>query len=224
MDDFLHNLRSGKLKQGDRSNRSYNDPQFKGGARRNSMDRRKGHFDNKESFERLNAIKEILETLAETQKRMASAYQARTRAEERKARAMEVLAKNLYRMLNPDAKDADELFAFEPPTEIEPETEAPKEHTRPQQEELSNEDQLEELDADSDIEDETSEDNSEISTGRLTEVDRNTLQTVIAQLRDEGNGWEKIARHIAAQGYPTVSGKGLWRGIMVKNLFEKLTA
>ena len=72
MDDFLHNLRSGKLKQGDRSNRPYD----KGGARRNMMDRRKGHYDNnKESSERLNAIKEVLEALTETQKRVAEAYQ-----------------------------------------------------------------------------------------------------------------------------------------------------
>ena len=41
MDDFLHNLRSGKLKQSDRSNRSYGDSQYKGGQRRNAMDRRK---------------------------------------------------------------------------------------------------------------------------------------------------------------------------------------
>ena len=85
MDDFLHNLRSGKLKQPDRSNRPYSDPQYKGGQRRNAMDRRKKELD---AFERLNAVKEALESISETQKRMAEAYEARTRAEERKARAM----------------------------------------------------------------------------------------------------------------------------------------
>ena len=74
MDDFLHNLRSGKLKQADRSNRSYNDPQYKGSQRRNSMDRRKKEID---AFERLNAVKEVLESISETQKRMARAYEAR---------------------------------------------------------------------------------------------------------------------------------------------------
>ena len=69
MDDFLHNLRSGKLKQPDRSGRTYGDPQYKN--KRNLMDRRKRDQDSKESFERLNVIKEILETVSETQKRMA---------------------------------------------------------------------------------------------------------------------------------------------------------
>ena len=112
MDDFLHNLRSGKLKQGDRSNRSYGDQQYKGGPRRNAMDRRKGHYDNKESTERLNAIKEVIEALTDTQKRMAEAYQARTAAEERKARAIEILAKSVYRLANPNASAAEveEMF------------------------------------------------------------------------------------------------------------------
>ncbi|RJQ65978.1 MAG: hypothetical protein C4519_26545 [Desulfobacteraceae bacterium] len=240
MDDFLHNLRSGKLKQVDRTNRSYNDQQFKGGPRRN-MDRRKGHYDNKESSERLHAIKEVLETLAESQKRMTEAYLARTRAEERKARAMEVLAKNLYRMLNPNAADADELFALEQP-------ESPREQTRPayesaqanhtaeaEQEAFSDEsqalnDSAEEMDTYSAEADEvanedemqaTGEGQAE-SSGRLTEVDRQTLFRTIDQMRGEGYGWEKIARHISSQGYPTVSGKGSWRGIMVKNLFERM--
>jgi hypothetical protein len=115
MDDFLHNLRSGKLKHPDRSNRPYSDPQYKGGQRRNVMDRRKKELD---AFERLGAVKEVLESISETQKHMVQAYEARTKAEERKARALEVLAKNLYRMLNPQAQDADELFTAVAPIQI----------------------------------------------------------------------------------------------------------
>lgn len=251
MDDFLHNLRSGKLKQGGQSNRPYNDPQYKGGIRRNNMmDRRKsGHHDNKESSERLNAIKLVLESLAETQKRMADAYQARTRAEERKARAMEVLAKNLYKMLNPTANDADELFATQAlpvaeqgsksldldPTPLSKMKEVVESTLFEEEESFGASDNDAEMDVaaaqEEDADDQDMEEDEEDiitdekvikSRGRLTDVDRHTLFSVITQMRGHGDGWEKIARHVSTQGYPTISGKGSWRGIMIKNLYEKM--
>ena len=198
MDDFLHNLRSGKLKQQDRG-RSYNDPQYKSGQRRGSMDRRKKEL---ESFERLNAIREVLETISETQKSMAEAYLQRTQAEIRKARAMEVLAKNVYQMLNPNAKDADALFAAEPVAERAPQ---PIKTIEPP----SN-------DTVADVAAATSE--------KLTGDQRQALFNLIGEMRDSGSKWEQIARHIASKGYPTVSGKGTWRGVMAKNLYEKMIA
>lgn len=245
MDDFLHNLRSGKLKQQSGGNRPFNDPQYKGGVRRNQMDRRnKGHHDNKESTERLNAIKEVLENLERTQRQMAEAYAARTRAEERKARAMEILAKNLYKMLNPNAEDVEQLFAEEPaasqistvvpsPMALRSIVEHQDEDIDPQEETFDLDQgygDVEETDEDLDGveedaleegDDEEDEDAPRVK-GRLTEVDRHTLYAVISQMRETGEGWEKIARHIASQGYPTVSGKGSWRGVMVKTLFEKM--
>lgn len=219
MDDFLHNLRSGKLKQGDRSNRSYGDQQYKGGPRRNTMDRRKGHYDNKESFERLNAIKEVIETLADTQKRMAEAYQARTVAEERKARAMEILAKSLYRLVNPNATatEADELFAKEPLPAPVKEIAAPSENEQPQM--TADDETLED-----EIESEPERDNASKPEGKLSKADRQKLNDVIRKMRAGGKGWENIARHISSSGYPTISGKGHWRGAMVKSLFEKMEA
>ena len=203
MDDFLHNLRSGKLKQPDRSNRPYNDPQYKGGQRRNAMDRRKKELD---AFERLNAVKEALESISETQKRMAEAYESRTRAEERKARAMEVLAKNLYRMLNPEAKDVDQLFAPEPQLQIDP---------------PGNDDPLEILEDDT-VEEDDDKYEKNAANQKLTDEDRQRLFVIIDRMRIAGDNWEKIARHIASQGYSTVSGKGNWRGIMAKTLYEKM--
>jgi hypothetical protein len=205
MDDFLHNLRSGKLKQPDRSNRPYNDPQYKGGQRRNSMDRRKKELD---AFERLNAVKEALESISETQKRMAEAYEARTRAEERKARAMEILAKNLYRMLNPEAKDVDELFAPEP--DPQPQITVPLAEASP------------EIPEDSPVEDDTDKIQADTANQKLTDEDRQRLFVIIDRMRLAGDNWEKIARHIASQGYSTVSGKGNWRGIMARSLYEKM--
>jgi hypothetical protein len=205
MDDFLHNLRSGKLKQTDRSGRSYNDPQYKGGPRRNVMDRRKREL---ETFERLNAVKEVLETISETQKRMVEATEARTKAEERKARAMEILAQNVYRMINPNATDADTLFSKQP--EIEPVSAIP-----PAEPAVTVESSADEA------KDESTPDTESQSTGRLSLKDRDILVDLIGQMRADGQNWEKIARHIASKGYPTVSGRGTWRGITAKNLFDK---
>jgi hypothetical protein len=211
MDDFLHNLRSGKLKHTDRSGRSYNDPQYKGGPRKNVMDRRKREL---ETFERLNAVKEVLETISETQKRMVEATEARTKAEERKARAMEILAQNMYRMLNPNAKDVDTLFSLQPEIEQTSEVEQTSAIPEPDQavtvESPAKETQVE-----------NAPDVESKSTGRLSRNDRDILVDMIGQMRADGQSWEKIARHIAEKGYPTVSGRGSWRGITAKNLFDK---
>lgn len=201
MDDFLHNLRSGKLKQQDRS-RSYGDPQYKGGQRRNVMDRRKKEL---EAFERLTAVKEVLEAISQTQKRMADAYEARTQAENRKARALEVLAQNIYRMLNPDAKNVEDLFAPEPASEATAAADAM----------MTVDDQSSETaEADSAVE----------SPRKLSDEERQTLFELIGQMREDGSKWEQIARHITSQGYPTLSGKGTWRGVMAKNIYEKMTS
>lgn len=207
MDDFLHNLRSGKLKQQDRT-RSYSDPQYKGGQRRNVMDRRKKEL---EAFERLTAVKEVLEAISQTQKRMADAYEARTRAENRKARALEILAQNIYRMLNPDAQNVEDLFA--------PETASGA--VAPVDEMMTVDDQNSET---AEAEAEAEADSTPESTRKLSDEQRQTLFELISQMREDGSKWEQIARHIASKGYPTVSGKGTWRGVMAKNIYEKMAS
>lgn len=232
MDDFLHNLRSGKLKQSDRSNRPYGDQQYKGGSRRNVMDRRKGHFDNKESFERIHAIKDALELLADTQKRMAEAYVERTRAEERKARAMEVMAKSLYRIANPTADDAEELFATTaPPVQVKEAEARPAPEASYDMIEEETVVDFEDID-EADLQAETAEDaavdadpgSAEESQNKLSDDDRQAVSDIVNQMRTEGNSWENIARHISSMGYPTLSGKGHWRGAMVKSLHEKMVS
>ena len=139
---------------------------------------------------------------------MADAYEERTRAENRKARAMEVLAKNLYQMLNPKAQNVDALFAPEPETESKAAPEPVK--------------AIEATKEDPEV---TDSDTEAASTPRkLTNEQRQTLFNLIGEMRDAGTKWEKIARHIASEGYPTASGKGTWRGVMAKNLYEKMIA
>lgn len=203
MDDFLHNLRSGKLKQPDRTNRSYGDSQYKN--KRNVMDRRKRDFEAKETSERLSAIKEMLESVADTQKRMADYHQTLTKVEERKAKSLEIIARSLYRMAFPQATDVDDLLSSHPAltetetgtaTKIETEDAAPAEYAY---QEGSDQD-------------------------KVNGDHRKEIFNLIQRMRKDGNSWEKIARQIASQGLPTISGRGSWRGVMVKNLFEKMNS
>lgn len=82
MSDFLHNLRSGKFKRTD--NRSYNDPQYRGGHRRGENDRRQGQQHPLAAAEQITAsvkdafseIKIVLEEIAANQDRMANAMES----------------------------------------------------------------------------------------------------------------------------------------------------
>lgn len=206
MDDFLHNLRSGKLKQPDRTNRSYGDPQYKN--KRNVMDRRKRDSEAKETSERLSAIKEMLQSVAETQKRMVDWHAARAKIEERKTRALEIVARSLYRLANPQATDVEDLFPL-----------------------LSKQISMEVDRTAAATPDRNQEDASRAGTNGDGDMDqdkfngdgnRKELYDLIHKMRKDGTSWEKIARQIASQGIPTISGRGNWRGVMVKNLYEKM--
>ncbi len=93
MNDFLHNLRSGKFKRNDRSNRSYRDPQHRGSQWRGDADGRKSphHASNDVVLEINKALKDI----AASHRRFADAYESKVRADERGAAAMESIAEFL---------------------------------------------------------------------------------------------------------------------------------
>ena len=93
MDDFLHNLRSGKLKQGDRGRRDYSD--YKGPQRRAGSERRRTDYYAKVTGDNFAMVKDALESLAEQQKRIADALSARRDAESRIAEALETIAARL---------------------------------------------------------------------------------------------------------------------------------
>jgi hypothetical protein len=90
MDDFLHNLRSGKLKQTDRGRRDYSD--YKGPQRRATNERRKTDYYAKVTNENFALIKETLDVLADCQKRIADAVVERGEAQDRIANALETIA------------------------------------------------------------------------------------------------------------------------------------
>lgn len=90
MDDFLHNLRSGKLKQPDRGRRDYSD--YKGPQRRAGNERRKPDYYAKVTSENFALVKDSLDLLIENQKRMADAVVASGKTDARIADALESIA------------------------------------------------------------------------------------------------------------------------------------
>jgi len=183
MDDFLHNLRSGKLKQSDRG-RSHSD--YKGPQRRVSSERRRTDYYAKVTGEHFALVKDAIESLAEQQKRIADALAANENTQTRIAEALETIAARF------DGEQADKASSpAGDPTAADVSSAAPE-----------------------------SEIEWEASGNKLAEEDRPKLMHMIATLRNDGQSWEKIARHMIEKSVPTVSGKGTWRGSAVKKFWN----
>lgn len=196
MDDFLHNLRSGKLKHHDRGRRDYSD--YKGPQRRAGADRRKHEHYAKAKKENMNMVKELLETISQNNKRMADAYEARSAVEERKAAALESIAKGLAVYLKSEKPEVEPLVdPVEAPSE---EAIAVKEETAPA----------------------LPEEIIDIKSDRLLDADRKKVFDIISKQKDKKESWEQIARYLVSKSIPTLSGKGKWRGQVVKSFFNKI--
>ncbi|GAB6907502.1 hypothetical protein DESC_350017 [Desulfosarcina cetonica] len=201
MDDFLHNLRSGKLKQTDRSRRDYTD--YKGPQRRAGNERRKPDYYTKVTNENFALIKETLDVLAENQTRIADTIATQNITATRIANSLEALATMIgrkwgYEDLLPHTDEADTMASR---CETDPAS-SPSSHSvaAPQAAPAEKAPSAEET---------SSEEEEEPST-----------LDVIAGMREEGESWEKIARYLDNHQVPTVSGKGKWRGPAVKKLWE----
>lgn len=197
MDDFLHNLRSGKLKQPDQSRRQYNDPQYKNQQRRNIQDRRKKDNDSVIINENISALKDAFQNIANNQKLMAEAMENRSKAEERKAIALEKVVESVEKLLERFQEKSSHTESVSPEPSIQKNPEAEE----------------------TDIPETDLKDSS-----RLTNKGREKVKEIISLQRKEGISYDKIARHLENEGYPTLSGKGKWRGQTIKRLFESTAA
>ena len=189
MDDFLHNLRSGKLKQTDRGRRDYSD--YKGPQRRVNNDRRKTDYYAKVTNENFALIKETLDALSDSQKRIADAMMERGKAESRIAEALEDIAE-MMKGQRPEAEDSI--------SQPDGASNNMVSDSRPDSSGAATEF--------SDIHPDSEE-------GTRFE-DKPDLIGTISTMRDQGDSWEKIARYFDEQNIPTVSGKGKWRGPAIK--------
>jgi hypothetical protein len=104
MDDFLHNLRTGK--RFDR-NRKPHDGKFQSPERQRSREG-DGAILKTISAEQIPALKIIMEGIAGNQKRIADAAERRVIAEERKADAMETIAKHIKELFSATGRQKEE--------------------------------------------------------------------------------------------------------------------
>lgn len=199
MDDFLHNLRSGKLKQQDRGRRDYTD--YKGPQRRAGNERRKPDYYAKVTSENFALVKNSLDALTDHQKRIADAMAARKQTDARIADALETIAAMLGRHWGYE-KD---LPRVSEPIEVEPEPNGDP--------------------GDSNVPGKVVDGFAGIGTGnrKISDNDKPRLLGIITAMRADGDSWEKIARHMDERDIPTVSGKGKWRGPAVKKFWEAQT-
>lgn len=194
MDDFLHNLRSGKLKQPDRGRQNYQD--YKGPQRRAGNERRRPDYYAKVTAENFALVKDSLDALAENQKRIANAMANREKTEARIADALETIASMMQRRVGGQDTGNAGVLPAAPKTDQD----AP----------------------DSRVTEEVATDRPGIAKGdkKLTAKDKPGLLETISAMRADGESWEKIARHMDKHNIPTVSGKGKWRGPAIKKFWD----
>jgi hypothetical protein len=199
MDDFLHNLRTGKNKPFDRNRKQFDSNGYKNPDRQGPNDnRRKDAFQRTPPVDHFPAIKILLGDIAEGQRRLADIYERRATAEERLASAMERIAagfteKNLVVSAPEKRAGADSRMI--------PETVKPAPVSQPAAPEAS----------------------VAVITGGAADaiqsgLDREGVLEMIGALRKEQFSYEKIAGTLKAKGIPTFSGKGAWHSQTVSKL------
>jgi hypothetical protein len=125
MDDFLHNLRTSKRFE---RNRKPHEGKFPSPDRQRNRESVDGNLLKTISGEHFPALKIIMEGLAGSQKRIADAAEKRVAAEERKAEAMETIAKHVKELFSAISSQKEELPQV---TEQLPEKDAaPRKKTR----------------------------------------------------------------------------------------------
>lgn len=194
MDDFLHNLRSGKLKQPERGRRDFTD--FKGNQRRTGSERRRTDYYAKVTNENFALVKDSLALLAQRQHQISDALIAGNTIDLRIAEALEAIAVMMARHWGyPDLPAQDGRPADAP---------------------------LKEQAADAALAQtvDTQPESRDPGHPRLGDEDRSGMLDTIAAMRAGGESWEKIARHLEDRKCPTLSGKGKWRGPAVKKFWD----
>jgi hypothetical protein len=199
MDDFLHNLRTGKNKPFDRNRKQFDSNGYKNPDRQGTNDnRRKDAFQRPPSVDHFPAIKILLGDISDGQRRLADIYERRATAEERIASALERIASG-FSDNNPPLQPAVSELKIEQESRVVSETDEPALVLQPEITTTL-------------FQTEKTDDSIEL------ELDRNRVLEIIGDMRKEQMSYEKIARTLEVQGIPTFSGKGAWHSQTVSKL------
>jgi len=202
MDDFLHNLRTGKNKPFDRNRKQFDNNGYKGPDRQGPNDnRRKEAFQRTPPVDHFPAIKLLLGDIADGQRRQAEIDDRRATAEERIASALERIASGFLEK-NLAATVAVPVNETCRDSRIIPETVKQKRVSKSAAPDDISGDAKREMAADV------------ITPG----TNRESILERIGAMRKEAFSYEKIARKLEEQGIPTFSGKGAWHSQTVSKL------
>ncbi len=197
MDDFLHNLRTGKLKRDGRdynryrgnSNNGYSGQQYKSPQRRNGQDRRNTSQASPRDHECIPEILKALEMVCKNQSRIADADEKLASFEKRKADSMERIEgylKQVAEFISNIGSVSTEKEQNEPVTET----------ARTNPDKTSNK--------------------AMVATDKMIQI--------IQNMRIDGKSYTKIADYLIEKRIPTLSGKGKWYPGTVSNILKKETA
>jgi hypothetical protein len=203
MDDFLHNLRTGKNKPFDRNRKQFDNNGYKSPERQGPNDnRRKDAFQRSPPVDHFPAIKILLGDITDGQRRQAEIDDRRATAEERIASALERIASGFFEknlaaasVVGPENKTGRN-------SRIVPETVKPARFSKSAAPDAIFGAVKTDIAAD------------DIKPG----MDRESVLERIGAMRKEQFSYEKIARTLEAQGIPTFSGKGAWHSQTVSKL------
>lgn len=220
MDDFLHNLRSGKLKQQDRTRREHTDyNKTSQQQRRSGYDRRRTDYYAKITSDHFMLIRDAMNALGENQRRITEAMVTRNNMMSRVVTALDALVAMLGREwghtdLIPPKMDTP---AF--PDTVQTEPDPPNSSSSPEDNSV-----FQSFDDDMPFEANPVDDAEDILPMEMDAIEEaesaSGILDVIAAMRVEGESWKKIAEYFDAQQIPTLSGRGKWSGPAVKKLWE----
>jgi hypothetical protein len=208
MDDFLHNLRTGKNKPFDRNRKQFDNNGYKGSERQGPNDnRRKEAFQRSPPVDHFPAIKLLLGNITDGQRRQAEIDDRRATAEERIASALERIA-SVFLEKNLASAVAGQEKKTRRDSRIVPEAVKPACVSQPAVPDAVS--GAVKADSAADV----------LQPG----VDRESVIERIGAMRKEAFSYEQIARMLETQGIPTFSGKGAWHSQTVSKLCHQFHA
>lgn len=174
MDDFLYKLRNAKNRSGyDRSRRTQDSYPYRTGDRKRPKGKKPPKMSGVSS-DHLAAIRKALETIVENQKQLMDAEGVRREIEERKALALETIARLVGNLKEKNGLQVPADEGRETP-----------------------------------------------GTAKSPRAERDKIIKIISGLREKGQTYEHIAKHLENEKIPTLSGKGKWRGQSIYRLYKE---
>jgi DNA-binding transcriptional MerR regulator len=194
MNDFLHNLRSGKMQRPERHRKPYAGHQKTGHERGKAKDFRNGRYGKNIEAEKLNKITQIIASIAESQKLIAASQERKAKAEERKADILESFVELIKQIVSPDSLKPDSSKTDNKSADLETN--------------LAPEVMLQKID----------------QPKKPNDANKKKTLELIHSMRKDGMSYEKVANYLDSNKIPTFSGRGKWRGQTIHRLCNKVPA